>query len=87
VADPDDDRVTITTEVPEYEPEGQRLLSLADAPEARARHAVARVDGRLARRGWAFAPRDIAGIYDMDVWPDFRRLGLGRARCCEQCAL
>ena len=86
VADPDDDRMTITTEVPEYGPEGQRLLSLADAPEARARHAVARVDGYFAGRGWAFAPRDIAGIYDMDVWPDFQRQGLGRALLRTVCA-
>ena len=79
VAGPDDDRVEITTEVPEYGPEGQRLLSLADGPAARAWHAVARVDGDFAGRGWAFAPQDIAGIYDMDVWPGFQRQGLGRA--------
>ncbi len=79
VADPDDDRVVITTEVPEYGPEGQRLLSLVDAPGARAWHAVARVDGHFAGRSWAFAPREIAGIYDMDVWPGFQRQGLGRA--------
>ena len=60
IAASDDGRVIITTEVPEYGPEGQRLLSLADAPDARAWHAVARVDGRFAGRAWAFAPRDIA---------------------------
>ena len=86
VADPDDDRVVITTEVPEYGPEGQRLLSLVDAPEARAWHAVARVDGRFAGRSWAFAPREIAGIYDMDVWPGFQRQGLGRALLRTVCA-
>ncbi|HWE58365.1 MAG TPA: GNAT family N-acetyltransferase, partial [Solirubrobacteraceae bacterium] len=86
VADPDDDRVAITTEVPEYGPEGQRLLSLADAPQARAWHAVARVDGHFAGRGWAFAPRDIAGIYDMDVWPGFQRQRLGRALLRRVCA-
>jgi GNAT superfamily N-acetyltransferase len=86
VVDFDDDRVAITTEVPEYGPEGQRLLSLADAPEARAWHAVARVDGRFAGRGWAFAPQDIAGIYDMDVWPGFQRQGLGRALLRTVCA-
>ena len=86
VADPDDDRVTITTEVPEYGPAGQRLLSLADARRARAWHAIARVDGQFAGRGWAFAPRDIAGIYDMDVWPAFQRRGLGRALLQRLCA-
>ena len=77
IGDPDDDRVTVTADVPEYGPEGQRLLSLADAPDARTWHAVARRDGRFAGRGWAFAPGDIAGIYDMDVWPGFRAAGTG----------
>lgn len=86
IADPDDDRVTITADVPEYGPEGQRLLSLADAPDARAWHAVARLDGHFAGRAWAFAPGDIAGIYDMDVWPRFRRQGLGRALLRRLCA-
>lgn len=79
IAEPDDPRVTITADVPEYGPEGQRLLSLARGPGACAWHAVARVDGRFAGRAWAFAPDDVAGIYDMDVWPAFQRQGLGRA--------
>jgi GNAT superfamily N-acetyltransferase len=79
ITEPDDQRVSITADVPEYGPDGQRLLSLADAPDARAFHAVARVDGRFAGRAWAFAPADVAGIYDMDVWPPFQRRGLGRA--------
>jgi GNAT superfamily N-acetyltransferase len=79
ITEPDDQRVTITADVPEYGPEGHRLLSLADTPTARAWHAVARLDGRFAGRAWAFAPGDVAGIYDMDVWPVFQRQGLGRA--------
>jgi GNAT superfamily N-acetyltransferase len=79
ITEPDDQRVTITADVPEYGPEGQRLLSLAATPTARAWHAVARFDGRFAGRAWAFAPGDVAGIYDMDVWPVFQRRGLGRA--------
>ena len=86
IVDPDDDRVTITADVTEYGPAGQRLLSLADAPNARAWHAVARLDGHFAGRAWAFAPGDIAGIYDMDVWPRFRRQGLGRALLRRLCA-
>jgi GNAT superfamily N-acetyltransferase len=79
ITEPDDQRVTITADVREYGPEGQRLLSLADTHRARAWHAVARVDGRFAGRAWAFAPSDVAGIYDLDVWPAFQRQGLGRA--------
>ncbi len=69
----------ISDDVPEYGPGGQRLLSLVQRPDVRAWHAVARVDGRLAGRAWAFAPGRVAGIYDMDVWPRFQRRGLGRA--------
>jgi ribosomal protein S18 acetylase RimI-like enzyme len=79
ITEPDDQRVTITADVPEYGPEGQRLLLLADTPTPRAWHAVARCDGRFAGRAWAFAPGNVAGIYDMDVWPAFQRRGLGRA--------
>lgn len=86
IVDADDDRATISTEVPEYGPKGQQLLSLADAPGARAWHAVARVDGQFAARAWAFAPGDIAGIYDMNVWPGFRQQGLGRALLRKLCA-
>jgi ribosomal protein S18 acetylase RimI-like enzyme len=74
-----DPRVAITADVAEYGPGEQRLLSLVDTPGARAWHAVARVDGRFAGRAWAFAPGDVAGIYDMDVWPAFQRQGLGCA--------
>jgi GNAT superfamily N-acetyltransferase len=86
VVGPDDDRVAITSVVPEYGPSGQRLLALADAADARAWHAVARVDGHFAGRAWAFAPGHIAGVYDMDVWPGFRRQGLGRALLRRLCA-
>ena len=79
IAEPDDERAEISADVPEYGPGGQRLLALAGRPEARAWHAVARVNGRVAGRAWAFAPDRIAGIYDMDVWPRFQRRGLGRA--------
>ncbi len=79
IAEPDDERVLISREVPEYDECGRRLLSLVEAPGSRAWHAVARVDGRLAGRAWAFAAGDLAGIYAMDVWPGFQRRGLGRA--------
>lgn len=75
----DDPRATITADVPEYGPEGQQLLSLARGDDPRAWHATARVDGRLAGRAWSFACGDVAGIYDMEVWPRFQRRGLGRA--------
>lgn len=79
IAEPDDERVIITREVPEYDDGQRRLRSLVEDSGSRAWHAVARIDGRLAGRAWAFAPGGIAGVYDMDVWPGFQRRGLGRA--------
>jgi len=76
---PDDQRVLLSTDVPEYGPEGQRLLSLAQGGRPRAWHAVARVDGHFAGRAWGLVIGETAGVYDMDVWPQFQRRGLGRA--------
>ena len=79
IAQPDDPRATLSTDVPEYGPNGQRLLSLAHGAQPNAWHAVARVDGHFAGRVWCLAGGDVAGIYDMDVWPQFQRRGLGQA--------
>jgi GNAT superfamily N-acetyltransferase len=73
-----DERVSVTAHVPEYGPEGHRLLTLARDPDAHAWHAVARVEGELAGRAWSYATGDHAGVFDMDVWPAFQRRGLGR---------
>lgn len=43
-----DDRVSLTTDVPEYGPAGQRLLPPARGRDATAWHAVAHVDGVFA---------------------------------------
>jgi ribosomal protein S18 acetylase RimI-like enzyme len=79
IPDNRDERVTITADVPEYGPEGQRLLTLTRGVDAHAVHALARVNGHVAGRAWSFVPGPVAGIYDMDVWPRYRRRGLGRA--------
>jgi GNAT superfamily N-acetyltransferase len=75
----DDSRATLSAEVPEYGPEGQLLLALARRERPCAWHAVARTDGRFAGRAWCLAAGEVAGIYDMEVWPQFQRRGLGRA--------
>ena len=75
----DDPRVTLSSDVDEYGPDGQRLLALARTEPPRAWHAVAREHGRLAGRAWTLVDGDVAGIYDMEVWPEFQRRGLGRA--------
>lgn len=76
---PDDSRAQLSADVPEYGPSGQRLLSLARGENPRAWHAVARADGEFAGRAWCLVAGDLAGVYDMDVWPQFERRGLGRA--------
>lgn len=86
IAEPDDPRVGVSAEVPEYGAGGQALLSLARGESARACHAVARVDRRFVGRAWSFRAGDVAGIYDMEVWPDFQRRGLGRALLRTVCA-
>ena len=79
IAEPNDLRAALSTDVPEYGPEGQALLTLARGTQSRAWHAVARLEGRLAGRAWCLVADGVAGIYDMDVWPGFQRRGLGRA--------
>jgi GNAT superfamily N-acetyltransferase len=39
--------------------------------------AEARVEGAYAGRAWLHLDGDVAGLFDMEVWPRFRRLGLG----------
>jgi GNAT superfamily N-acetyltransferase len=74
--DEPDPRVEITGAVPEYDARGRALLRLTDGPFW---HAVARVDGAFAGRGWSHRIGDVAGLFDVDVWPRWRRRGLGRA--------
>jgi GNAT superfamily N-acetyltransferase len=86
IRQPDDTRAQLSTDVPEYGPNGQRLLSLARGDQPRAWHAVARVDGHFAGRAWILVAGDVAGVYDMDVSPQSQRRGLGRALLRTVCA-
>lgn len=86
IHEPDDSRTELSALVPEYGPVGQRLLSLARGENPRAWHAVARVDGHFAGRAWCLVVGDLAGVYDMDVWPQWQRRGLGRALLHRVCA-
>lgn len=86
VKEPNDARVALCTAVPEYGPNGQRLLAIARGERPRAWHAAARVDGRFAGRTWSLLDGDVAGVYDMEVWPEFQRRGLGRALLRTVCA-
>ena len=84
-----DDRVTLETETPEYDGIGEAMLAMTRVEPTQAWHAVARVDGRLAGRAWAHFDGETIGIYDMEVWPAYRRRGLASAllaRVCEAAA-
>ncbi|WP_344776111.1 GNAT family N-acetyltransferase [Gryllotalpicola kribbensis] len=56
-----------------------RMLGLARAQPERAFYAGIRIDGVLAGHAWSFVDGDVAGIFDLDVWPPFRRRGFGAA--------
>jgi len=80
--DAPDPRVAIVRQVPEYDAYGQALLRLTGG---RSWHAVARVEGGFAGRAWAHRVGDHVGVYDVEVWPRFRRRGLGRALTLAVC--
>jgi GNAT superfamily N-acetyltransferase len=53
------------------------LLAVARQQPTRAWYAAAYAGGRFAGRAWSFLDGDLAGVFDMAVWPPFRRQGLG----------
>lgn len=86
VAEADDPRVALCSEVPEYGEGEQLLLTLTRGVPPRAWHAVAREQGRLAGHAWSIVGDGVAGIYDMEVWPAFQRRGIGRGLLRSVCA-
>lgn len=75
----------------EHDPGYRAQLALTRLEPARCWYAAARMaDGRFAGRAWSFfdpaAGKPLAGVFDMDVWPPFRRQGLGRALLSAVCA-
>jgi ribosomal protein S18 acetylase RimI-like enzyme len=77
---PADPRVSLVTEVPEFDAYGSALLALTRRRPARFWLAVARLpEGRLAGFAWSHVAAGIAGVYDVVVFPHASRQGLGRA--------
>jgi GNAT superfamily N-acetyltransferase len=78
----------------EHDPQYRAQLALTRREPPDCWYAAARTDdGRFAGRAWSFLdpPRDggaeaLAGVFDMDVWPPFRRQGFGRALLSAVCA-
>ena len=97
VPGPTDARVRLERDSLDYEehdPEYRTQLALTRLEPPRCWYAAARTDdGRFAGRAWSFLdpPGDgggsaLAGVFDMDVWPPFRRQGFGRALLAAVCA-
>lgn len=72
-----DPRVRLEDATPEYDHHGRAMLGMTAEKPRNKWHAVARIDGQLAGRAWLHGDGQTAGIYDMEVWPKYRRLGLG----------
>jgi GNAT superfamily N-acetyltransferase len=64
------------------------LLAVARRQPTRAWYAAAYADPgrRFAGRAWSFLDGDLAGVFDMGVWPPFRRRGLGTGLLHAVCA-
>ena len=67
------DRVRLVTRVRPHDQGRSQLLTDDDIMLAEGQ-----VDGQYAGRAWMIVKDGIAGLYDVKVWPPFRRLGVGR---------
>jgi GNAT superfamily N-acetyltransferase len=87
VPSPEDPRVRLEDRTPEYDaPDDVAQLALARHRPTTTWHAAARVDGRLVGHAWIHAVGDMAGVFDMGVWPRFQRQGLGSGLLRTICA-
>jgi GNAT superfamily N-acetyltransferase len=89
VPQPRDARVTLDQDGRDYRGEHAAYrdqLAVTRLEPPRAWHAAARESGRFAGHAWSFRDGELAGIFDMGVWPRFQRRGLGTALLATVCA-
>lgn len=91
LGEPADPRVRLELDTTDYTGEYadyRAQLRLTRIQPTRAWYAAAHVGAhqRFAGRAWSFLDGDLAGIFDMDVWPEFQRQGLGTALLTTVCA-
>lgn len=91
VPDPHDPRVRLAYDSTDYAGEHAAYrdqLALARLVPVCAWYAAAHTSkkGHFAGRAWLFRDGDLAGIFDMNVWPPFQRSGLGRSLLATVCA-
>jgi GNAT superfamily N-acetyltransferase len=77
-----DRRIELQLDSDDYQDDHQNyrsLLAVARRQPTRAWYAAAYTiqNRRFAGRAWSFLDGDLAGVFDMAVWPPFRRHGLG----------
>jgi GNAT superfamily N-acetyltransferase len=86
-----DPRVELQLDSGDYEqedPDYRKTLAVARRQPTRAWYAAAYTAGarRFAGRAWSFLDGDLAGVFDMDVWPPFRRRRFGSGLLYMVCA-
>jgi GNAT superfamily N-acetyltransferase len=91
VPQPNDSRVRLEQDTADYQGEHaayreQLALTRLEPPCAWYAAAHTRRTARFAGRAWSFRDGDLAGVFDMDVWPRFQRRGLGTALLATVCA-
>jgi GNAT superfamily N-acetyltransferase len=86
-----DKRVELQLDSSDYEdadPDYRKVLAVARRQPTHAWYAAAYTvrARRFAGRAWSFLDGDLAGVFDMDVWPPFRRQGFGTGLLHAVCA-
>jgi len=86
-----DPRIELQLDSDDYQgedPDYGRALAVARRRPVRAWYAAAYTAGprRFAGRAWSFLDGDLAGVFDMAVWPPFRRRGFGTGLLRAVCA-
>lgn len=86
-----DPRVCLQVSTHDYDsvdPSYNAVLAVARRQPGRAWYAAAYTPDshRFAGRAWSFLEGDLAGVFDMNVWPPFRRQGYGAGLLHEVCA-
>jgi ribosomal protein S18 acetylase RimI-like enzyme len=86
VGQPDGARVRLARNATDVGANDQPLVRLIFEEPARNWHAVARVGERDVGHAWSHVHGELAGVFDMGVWPKFQRRGLGTELARTVCA-
>jgi GNAT superfamily N-acetyltransferase len=78
----------MTAQLSDVPAPGDQRVRLERVEPARAWYATAHIyeTNRFAGHAWSFRHEQLAGVFDMEVWPAFQRMGLGTALLAAVCA-